>query len=106
MKEGRDEKGQFIKGGPPGPGRPPRRGQRELLRQLLAQCTPERLDAVFMRLIADATAGRPEAMKLLLGHVLGKPSAPAPTTTQLVVEEEAGVDPLAFDIEIRRDQSE
>ena len=106
MNEGRDDKGRFVKGAPGGPGRPPRRGQREMLRRLMALCGDERFDVVVMRLIALASSGNVEAIKLVLAYVVGKPSAPAPTTTLLAIEDEAGADPLAFDIDIRRDQSE
>ena len=104
-QDSRDDKGRFTRGAPPGPGRPPRRDQREFLRRLLALCTDERIDAVLMRLIADAARGDAEARKLVLGYLLGKPSASAPTPTQLAIEEESGADPLAFEIMVRKDQS-
>jgi len=105
MAEGRDARGWFVKGAPPGPGRPKRRTERELIGQLREQLTPERFKAIVLRLIADAAQGDPDARKLLLGYVMGRPSSPAPTLTMLAIEEEAGIDPLAWDIEVRKDEA-
>jgi len=102
--DGRDERGRFVEGAPAGPGRPPRRAEREFLNRLLALCTEERLDAVLLRLIADAARGDAEARKLLLAYLIGKPAANAPTPTQMAIEEEAGFDPLAFEITMRKDE--
>lgn len=103
-QDGRDEQGRFIEGAPPGPGRPPRRDQSAFLKRLVELCNEERLDAVFVGLIADAVRGKTEARKLLLAYLLGKPSGAAPTPTQLVIEDEAQIDPLAFEILLRRDE--
>jgi len=96
--DGWDERGRFVKGAPRGPGRPPRRTEREFMRRLLALCTDERIDAVLMRLIADAARGDAAARGLFLKYTLGKAAGLAPTPTMIAVEDEAGVDPLAPDI--------
>ncbi|MGH2692425.1 MAG: hypothetical protein ACRDHM_07960 [Actinomycetota bacterium] len=68
------------------------------MRRLLDLLTDERLEAVLMRLIVDAARGDAGARKMLLEYTLGKASASAPTPTEIAVEDEAGVDPLARDI--------
>lgn len=100
---GRDDQGRFAKGAPAGPGRPPRRAEREILERLRTLCTDDRIDAVLLRLIADAAQGRADARKLLLAYVIGKPTTAAPTLTQLAIDDETGADPLAWDIAIRSD---
>lgn len=102
-QDGRDNRGRFTPGAPPGPGRPARRDQRAFLRRLVELSTEDYLDAVLRRLIADAARGDREARKLYLYYLLGKPTAQAPTPTQLTIEEEAELDPLALEISMRQD---
>ena len=72
------------------------------MRRLLDLLTDDRLDAVLMRLIADAVRGDAGARTMLLEYTLGRASASAPTPTKIAVEDEAGVDPLATDILFKR----
>lgn len=72
------------------------------MRRLVALCTEERVDAVLMRLIADAARGDAGARELFLKYTLGKAAGIAPTPTMIAVEDEAGVDPLAPDILLKK----
>lgn len=104
--EGRDARGRFVKGAPAGPGRPARVTEREFIVRFRELVTPERFDAIGLRLLAEASRGNIAALRLVLAYLFGRPTASAPSLSQLAVEEEAGIDPLGLDIRARREEAD
>jgi hypothetical protein len=79
-KTGRDHKGRFVAGAPPGPGRPVAnpfaRYQAELRAALLAEVTPTDVRTILRQVIRIAKRGHLPAVELLLKWTLGTPPAP------------------------------
>jgi hypothetical protein len=78
-KSGRDLKGRFVPGAPPGPGRPANpfgRYQAELRGALLSAVSPADLRAITRTVIRLAKRGHVPSVELLLRWTLGAPPAP------------------------------
>jgi len=79
-KTGRDHKGRFVAGAPPGPGHPVAnpfaRYQAELRAALLTEVTPADVRTILRQVIRIAKRGHLPAVELLLKWVLGAPPAP------------------------------
>ncbi len=69
----RDDRGRFRKGNAGGPGNPNVTRLAQWRGALEAVMTPERLRAVFTRLLDAAEAGEPWAVKETLDRTIGRP---------------------------------
>jgi hypothetical protein len=69
----RDAKGRFVKGHSGGPGRPPRRIERDYLDALKAEVTLDRWLMVVRRALADAIQGDSRAREWLSNYLVGRP---------------------------------
>ena len=73
--KGRNKNGQFVKGGPGGPGRP--RGSHQHFKELmLATISDKRFIELVDKVIAAADNSEQWALKELLDRLMGKPSQP------------------------------
>lgn len=89
MSTGRTKGGQFAKGNPGGPGRPPRQTERRYM-SILGDClTPEVWTEICRRAVEDAKAGDKSARDWLAKYALG--STPI-SLTDLAADEAAGFD--------------
>lgn len=75
VSNGRNGKGQFIKGGPPGPGNPFARAVHALRVKLYAAVGTDELGEVIEAMLDKARGGDVGAAKLITELVLGKPVA-------------------------------
>lgn len=88
----RDDRGQFTKGNPGGPGRPRRATEAELT-VLSEACPPERWRAICERAVTDAEAGCNKARSWVSSYLLGPPS---PNRLKVLAAHEcAGTDQVA-----------
>ena len=85
QRQQRDQQGRFIIGNGGGPGRPKRATEAGYLEVLMAECTLDQWRAVVRRAVADAADGNDKARAWLASYLLGKPAAPAPAPTEVVV---------------------
>jgi hypothetical protein len=80
VANGRDARGRFVAGAPPGPGRPVAnpfgRHQTELRAALLAEVSPADIRTILRQVIKIAKRGHLPAIELLLKWTLGAPLAP------------------------------
>lgn len=74
-RKGRDGKGRFAKGNPGGPGNPHAIAVAKLREALLKAVTPDAIQRIITKLIAQAEAGDTASAKILLDRVLGPPVA-------------------------------
>lgn len=70
---GRDERGRFVRGCPPGPGNPLAQRVARLRAALLSAVGAEDIRAVVQALLQQAKGGDVGAAKVLLSWCLGKP---------------------------------
>ncbi len=90
----RKKNGQFDKGNPGGPGRPPLMTERKYLRATIVACDPEKWQVIVKRAVDDAKSGDAKAREWLSGYLLGKPEQVAPTLRQMAIDEVAGVEEI------------
>jgi cobalamin biosynthesis protein CobD/CbiB len=64
----------FLKGGPGGPGRPPKAAEDRLLDLVKSAVTPSELRAVMRTLAQKAKDGDVPAARLLLSYLIGLPT--------------------------------
>jgi len=76
----RNEKGKFLPGGPPGPGRPKRMDFAELLRQTLTNADAQE---IYRRAISQAKLGDAKARTWIFSFLM----SPAPRTLKVEQEE-------------------
>ena len=88
----RDERGRFLYGCAPGPGRPRRAVEQDYLHTISAACPPERLAGIVERLVKAAESGDLSALQILLRFLIGNPST-APTLAAMAIAEMSGIDP-------------
>jgi hypothetical protein len=86
----RNDKGQFDKGNPGGPGRPKLQTERAYLEVVISACTPETWKEIVDRAVVDAKAGDAKAREWLAGYVIGRPGQTAPTLRQMAIDAAAG----------------
>ena len=69
----RDEKGRFVRGCKPGPGRPSRDVEEDYLKIMRSVVTPERWREICERAYRDAKKGDTSARRFLADYIVGKP---------------------------------
>lgn len=101
MAADRDARGRFVPGctvgrtAPPGPGRPPRAKEEQLLGVLREVVTEQRLVAMVQALVERATAGDVQAARLLLSYLIGQPAQQVQLDGGRVVLVTEGAGPFA-----------
>jgi hypothetical protein len=70
----RNGHGQFAQGNPGGPGRPRRVTERDYVRTLAEECSPETWREICRRAVQDALAGDGKARDWLSRYLLGNPA--------------------------------
>jgi hypothetical protein len=76
-KSGRDPKGRFLTGNPGGPGNPLAKSASQLRSMLLTAVSADDVRAIVKKLVEQARAGEPWAIKELLDRMLGRPQPAA-----------------------------
>ncbi|WP_295400903.1 hypothetical protein [uncultured Thiocystis sp.] len=89
----RDEKGRFQIGNPGGPGRLKRQTEAGYLSVLMEACDLETWRGIVDRAVTDATDGNEKARSWLASYLVGAPSAEAPSTSTVVIQQLLHVDP-------------
>ena len=103
MSSVRDEAGNFAKGNPGGPGRPPRATERDYLIATTEACSVEDWQMVVTKAVEDAKAGDVKAREWLSNHLIGRAGERSEVLHVLAVEHAAGSDPAALDAAKRKD---
>ena len=91
----RNGNGQFAKGNPGGPGRPPLITERKYLGVTIVACPPETWQAIVEKAVEDAKTGDAKAREWLSSYLLGKPEQTAPTLKEMAIDEAAGVEEIS-----------
>jgi hypothetical protein len=94
----RHKNGQFSEGNSGGPGRPPRRVEAEYLKVTMRTCSLEDWAAIVKRAVLDAKKGDGRARDWLGKYLLGNAAVKAPSPFQVVVNEEADLDPVGEEV--------
>jgi len=71
---GRNSKGQFVKGNAGGPGNPFARHMAKFRAKLMEEVTDEDFEKIAFQLVMMAKAGNMDAIKLLFNYIMGKPT--------------------------------
>lgn len=85
----RDERGKFVVGTAPGPGRPPRHVERDYLTVLGAACPLDRWRKIVEAAVERAEAGDPTARQWLSRYLLGDKTLSAALTPAELHEQRA-----------------
>lgn len=80
---GRTATGQFAKGNPGGPGRPPRHVEVTYMAGLFAACTLDDWTEIVRRAVDDAKQGDAKARDWLASYMVGAAKAPARLFTKM-----------------------
>jgi hypothetical protein len=88
----RNDKGQFGKGNPGGPGRPKMQTERTYLEVVIASCSPETWKEIVDKAVVDAKAGDSKAREWLSFYLVGRPGQTAPTLRQMAIDNAAGIE--------------
>ena len=99
----RDEHCRFAEGNAGGPGRPPRRIERDYLRALAGVVDLDAWQEIVQRAVDDARNGDAKARAWLSRHLLPTPSANEQVLKKIVADERAGIDPIELDASASRD---
>lgn len=83
----RDNKGRFTVGHPGGPGRPRRQTEAGYLSVLMESVDLEQWRRICEKARDDALAGDEKARSWLARYLVGDPSAKAPATTEVVIQQ-------------------
>jgi hypothetical protein len=86
----RNDKGQFIKGNPGGPGRPKYETERTYLQIVIAACPPETWAEIVARAVMEAKAGDSKAREWLSSYLIGRAGHPAPSLKEAALEQYTG----------------
>jgi hypothetical protein len=88
----RTPSGQFVKGCQPGPGRPPRRTEQGYLLATMDACSLADWSEIVASAVESAKAGDSQSRAWLGKLLIGDPGIVAPSPTQVVIAELAGLD--------------
>jgi hypothetical protein len=70
----RNDKGQFVKGGPGGPGRPKKQVEQEYFDLTVGGVSPDDWQAIVKRAVKQAKEGNGYARSWLSDYLMGKPT--------------------------------
>lgn len=97
----RNPDGTFAPGNAGGPGRPPRRTEREYLDAVMHECSLDDWRAVVRKAVEDAIAGDAPARRWLANYLVGKPAGketltvrPGPDLSDLLSMSEEQLDEI------------
>lgn len=94
--------GKFAPGNQGGPGRPRLETEREYLRVLMAACPVSAWEKIVEKAVSDAEDGCHKAREWLAGYLIGSAGKAEISLTDIVVEDGAGIDPVAQKIDDKK----